>query len=93
MKKIQVTNVKVDVPAQVILPNTYFTIKLVKAQLEANHVKTELDKCVLLANRNNESFANTLVQIKDKVNKIAPFLDELVNALEGEDDSSKKTKD
>ena len=89
MKKIQVTNVKVDVPAQIILPNTYFAIKLVKAQ----HVKTELDKCVLLANRNNESFANTLVQIKDRVNKITPFLDELVNALEDEDDSSKKTED
>ena len=45
MKKIQVTNVKVDVPAQIILPNTYFAIKLVKAQLAMDRLETVLHEC------------------------------------------------
>ena len=89
MKKIQVTNVKVDIPAQVVLLNTYFAIKLVKAQLEIDHVKAELNKCIQLAYRENEKFSNMLGLIMDSVNKIAPFLNELTNALENEDEKQK----
>lgn len=86
MKKIQVTNVKVDVPAQIILPNTYFTIKLVKAQLAMDRLEAVLHEC--RKNIKNEELHKELEPTKELVNEITPFLYELVNALEGKNDSS-----
>lgn len=86
MKKIQVTNVKVDVPAQIILPNTYFTIKLVKAQLAMDRLEAVLHEC--RQNIKNEELHKELEPTKELVNEITPFLYELVDALEGKNDSS-----
>ena len=87
MKKIQVTNVKVDVPAQIILPNTYFAIKLVKAQLAMDRLETVLHEC--RQHIKNKELLKELEPTKELVDEIAPFLCELVDALEGENDSSK----
>lgn len=86
MKKIQVTNVKVDVPAQIILPNTYFAIKLVKAQLAMDRLEAVLHEC--RQNIKNEELRKELEPTKELVNEIAPFLCELIDALEGKNDSS-----
>ena len=86
MKKIQVTNVKVDVPAQIILPNTYFAIKLVKAQLAMDRLEAILHEC--RQRIKNEELLNQLGQTTELIDEIAPFLCELVDALEGKNDSS-----
>ena len=86
MKKIQVTNVKVDVPAQIILPNTYFAIKLVKAQLAMDRLEAILHEC--RQRIKNEELLNQLGKTTELIDEIAPFLCELVDALEGKNDSS-----
>jgi len=71
MNKIQVTTVRIDSAAQVILPNTYFVTKAVKAMVANDQLRD------LLAEK-------TELPIKNELETIGTFLHELIDALEGD---------
>jgi len=71
MNKIQVTTVRIDSTAQVILPNTYFVTKAVKAMVANDQLRD------LLAEK-------TELPIKNELETIGTFLHELIDALEGD---------
>lgn len=79
MKKIQVTNVHIDSRAQVIVPNTYFVTKAVKALLACDALKDAAEDSRF---RNEQSYPI----LKEKTETIGTFLQELIDALEGDEE-------
>lgn len=88
MKKIQITTVATTTDVQMIAPNTYFTVKAVKALYALKHIEENI--------RGEEKYAEEhnikdlkYVEVPTDVlrNDIQPavdFLDELLAAMEGE---------
>lgn len=91
MKKIQVTTAEIKAPAQVVLPNTYFVSKAVKAQLAIQRLKDEVDEQKKFLEENHRDDLKCIEIPIDFIDKIVEtsgdFLDELINALEGEDEN------
>ena len=89
MQKIQVTTVPVNAPAQVVLPNTYFTVKLVKAQFAIQRLKEEIESQKRFLSENHRDDLKCIELPIDFLDQIAEtsgdFLDELINALEGKE--------
>lgn len=79
MKRIQVTTARIDSAAQVILPNTYFVTKTVKAMLACD----ELNK---FAKETQPREELPYPFIEEKLETIGNFLHELVDAMEGNED-------
>ena len=84
-QKIQVTTAEIKAPAQVVLPNTYFVTKAVKAMLATEELK-DLTEHMRSTGQIHDEQVILPVQLVDKVNELAHgFLTELINALEGEE--------
>jgi hypothetical protein len=88
-QKIQVTTVRVDIPAQVVLPNTYFVSKAVKAQFAIQRLKEEIESQKRFLSENHRDDLKCIELPIDFLDQIAEtsgdFLDELINALEGKE--------
>ena len=88
MKKIQITTVSTTAEVQMIAPNTYFTVKAVKAlyalkQIEEN-IK-EQEKFLEDHNRKDIKCIEFPIEgLKKDLQPSLDFLDELVSALEEE---------
>ena len=88
MKKIQITTVSTTAEVQMIAPNTYFTVKAVKAlyalkKLEEN-IKTK-EKYAEDHNRKDYKYVELSVDaLRDDIQPALDFLDELLAAMEGE---------
>lgn len=90
MKKIQVTTAEIKAPAQVILPNTYFISKAVKAQLAIEKLKADIEeqkKFIEEHHRDDLKCIELPISILEEVTGTSgDFLNELIGALEGEAD-------
>lgn len=88
-QKIQVTSVEVKAPAQVVLPNTYFVTKAVKAQLAIQRLKEEVEtqkKFVEEHHRNDLKCIEIPINFIDEIVETSGnFLNELIDALEGKE--------
>lgn len=88
MKKIQITTVSTTAEVQMIAPNTYFTVKAVKAlyalkKLEES-IKTK-EKYAEDHNRKDYKYVELSVDaLRDDIQPALDFLDELLAAMEGE---------
>lgn len=85
MKKIQVTTAEIKAPAQIILPNTYFISKAVKAQLSVEQLRSEVEALKNMGQEMNSEVRVPGVILNDVVEMAGTFLNELIDALEGED--------
>lgn len=85
MKKIQVTTAEIKAPAQIILPNTYFVSKAVKAQLSVEQLRSEVEALKNMGQEMNSEVHVPGVILNDVVEMAGSFLNELIDALEGED--------
>lgn len=75
-KKIQVTTARIDSAAQVILPNTYFVTKAVKAMLANDKLNANF--------QNLEKMGQDVdSEIFEALETTGNFLHELIDALEG----------
>lgn len=75
-KRIQVTTAKIDSAAQVILPNTYFVTKAVKAMLANDKLNENF--------RSLEKMGQGIdPEIFEALETAGNFLHELIDALEG----------
>ena len=88
MKKIQITTVSTTADVQMIAPNTYFITKAVKALFALKQLEDFLEEQEKLMEDNNADELK-IVEIPVEIlkNDIQPstdFLNELVDALEGE---------
>ena len=94
MRKIQVTTAEIKAPAQVILPNTYFVSKAVKAQFAIQRLAEEVENQKKFLNEHNRDDIKCIEMPLDFVDHIVEtaqgFLDELIEALEGEDNSDNR---
>lgn len=88
--RIQVTTAHVSSEAQVILPNTYFVTKAVKAQFAIQHLKEEVEaqkKFVKENSRDDLKCIEIPIDFLDLIVETSgDFLNELIDALEGKDD-------
>ena len=86
-KRIQVTTAEIKAPAQVVLPNTYFVSKAVKAQFAIQRLKDEVEeqkKFVAENHRGDLKCIEMPIDFLDRIVKTSgDFLDELIDALEG----------
>jgi len=91
MKKIQVTTAEIKAPAQVVLPNTYFVSKAVKAQLAIQRLKDEVDEQKKFIEENHRDDLKCIeipINFIDQIVETSgDFLNELINALEGEEEN------
>ena len=78
--KIQVTTAEVHAPAQVILPNTYFVSKAVRATIAIDNLRDYFKMMEKDHRQDIDPF------IKDQLEAANGFLHELMNALEGEEE-------
>lgn len=85
MKKIQVTTAEIKAPAQIILPNTYFVSKAVKAQLSVEQLRSEVEALKNMGQKLDSEVLVPGVVLNDVVEMAGTFLNELIDALEGED--------
>lgn len=85
MKKIQVTTAEIKAPAQIILPNTYFVSKAVKAQLSVEQLRSEVEALKNMGHEMDSEVCVPGVVLNDVVEMAGAFLNELIDALEGED--------
>ena len=88
MKKIQITTIATTAEVQMISPNTYFITKAVKALFALKQLENFLEEREKLMKDNNADELK-IVEIPVEIlkNDIKPstdFLNELVDALEGE---------
>ena len=88
MKKIQITTIATTAEVQMISPNTYFITKAVKALFALKQLEDFLEEREKLMKDNNADELK-IVEIPVEIlkNDIKPstdFLNELVDALEGE---------
>jgi len=90
MQKIQVTTVPVNAPAQVVLPNTYFTVKLVKAQFAIQRLKKDIEEQKKFLAENHRDDLRCIefpIEVMDEIVETSEsFLNELVEALEGKEE-------
>lgn len=88
MKKIQITTVATTAEVQMISPNTYFITKAVKAFLALKQLEDFLEEREKLMKDDNADELKTVeipVEIlKKDIQPSTDFLNELVDALEGE---------
>lgn len=91
MKKIQVTTAEIKAPAQVVLPNTYFVSKAVKAQLAIQRLKDEVEEQKKFLEENHRDDLKCIeipINFIDQIVETSgDFLNELINALEGEEEN------
>ena len=91
MKKIQVTTAEIKAFAQVVLPNTYFVSKAVKAQLAIQRLKDEVDEQKKFIEENHRDDLKCIeipINFIDQIVETSgDFLNELINALEGEEEN------
>lgn len=89
MKKIQVTTAEIKAPAQVVLPNTYFVSKAVKAQFAVQRLKEEVEaqkRFVAENHRDDLKCIEIPVDFLDQIVETSgDFLNELIDALEGKE--------
>lgn len=75
-QKIQVTTARIDSAAQVILPNTYFVTKAVKAMLANDKLNANF--------QNMKNMGQDIdPEISEALETTGNFLHELIDALEG----------
>lgn len=88
MKKIQITTVATTAEVQMISPNTYFITKAVKALFALKQLEDFLEEREKLMEDNNvDELKIVEIPVEILKNDIQPstdFLNELVDALEGE---------
>lgn len=88
-QKIQVTTAEIHAPAQVVLPNTYFVSKAVKAQFAIQRLKEEVEaqkRFVAENHRDDLKCIEIPVDFLDKIVETSgDFLNELIDALEGKE--------
>ena len=88
MKKIQITTIATTAEVQMISPNTYFITKAVKALFALKQLEDFLEEREKLMKDNNEDELKIIeIPVEILKNDIKPstdFLNELVDALEGE---------
>ena len=88
-QKIQVTSVEIHAPAQVVLPNTYFVSKAVKAQFAIQRLKEEVESQKRFVEENHRNDLKCIEIPIDFLDQVAvtsgEFLDELIDALEGKE--------
>jgi hypothetical protein len=88
-QKIQVTTAEIHAPAQVVLPNTYFVAKAVKAQFAIQRLKDEVEAQKRFVEENHRNDLKCIEIPIDFVDKIVEtsgdFLNELIDALEGKE--------
>ena len=86
MKKIQITTVATTAEVQMISPNTYFTVKAVKALLTLKHIANDIkeqEKFLEDHNRKDIKCIEFPIEgLKEDLQPSLDFLDELVSALE-----------
>lgn len=90
-QKIQVTTAEIHAPAQVVLPNTYFVSKAVKAQFAIQRLKEEVEtQKRFVAEKYQNDFKCIEIPI-DFIDQIVEtsgdFLNELIDALEGKEEN------
>jgi hypothetical protein len=90
-QKIQVTTAEIHAPAQVVLPNTYFVSKAVKAQFAIQRLKEELECQKRFVAENHRDDLKCVEFPIDFIDMIAEtsgdFLNELIDALEGKEEN------
>lgn len=88
-QKIQVTTAEIHAPAQVVLPNTYFVSKAVKAQFAIQRLKEEVEsqkRFVAENHRDDLKCVEIPVDFLDQIMETSgDFLNELIDALEGKE--------
>lgn len=88
-QKIQVTTAEIHAPAQVVLPNTYFVSKAVKAQFAVQRLKEEVEsqkRFVAENHRDDLKCVEIPVDFLDQIMETSgDFLNELIDALEGKE--------
>ena len=88
-QKIQVTTAEIHAPAQVVLPNTYFVSKAVKAQFAIQRLKEEVESQKRFVEENHRDDLKCIEIPIDFIDKIVEtsesFLNELIDALEGKE--------
>jgi hypothetical protein len=88
-QKIQVTTAEIKAPAQVVLPNTYFVAKAVKAQFAIQRLKEEVESQKRFVEENHRSDLKCIEIPIDFIDQIVEtsgdFLNELIDALEGKE--------
>ena len=88
MKKIQITTVVTTAEVQMIAPNTYFTVKAVKALYALKHIEENIkgeEKYAEDHNRKDHKYVEMSVDaLRDDIQPALDFLDELLAAMEGE---------
>ena len=88
MKKIQITTVATTADVQMIAPNTYFTVKAVKALYSLKQLEESIkmkEKYAEDHNRKDYKYVELSVDaLKDDIQPALDFLDELLTAMEGE---------
>ena len=88
-QKIQVTTAEIKAPAQVVLPNTYFVSKAVKAQFAIQRLKEEVESQKRFVAENHRDDLKCIELPIDFLDQIAEtsgdFLNELIDALEGKE--------
>jgi hypothetical protein len=90
MQKIQVTTAEIKAPAQVILPNTYFVSKAVRAQFAIQRLKKDIDEQKKFVAENHRDDLRCIELPIEVINEIVEtsgdFLNELIDALEGKEE-------
>lgn len=88
MKKIQITTVATTADVQMIAPNTYFTVKAVKALYALKHIEENIKKEEKYAedhNRKDHKYVEFPIDVlRNTIQPAVDFLDELLAAMEGE---------
>jgi hypothetical protein len=88
-QKIQVTTAEIKAPAQVVLPNTYFVAKAVKAQFAIQRLKDEVEAQKRFVEENHRNDLKCIEIPIDFIDQIVEtsgdFLNELIDALEGKE--------
>ena len=88
-QKIQVTTAEIKAPAQVVLPNTYFVSKAVKAQFAIQRLKEEVESQKRFVAENHRDDLKCIEMPIDFVDQVVEtsgdFLNELIDALEGKE--------
>ena len=88
MKKIQITTVSTTAEVQMIAPNTYFTVKAVKALYALKQIEENIkEQEKFLEDHNRKDIKCVEFPIEDLKKDLQPsldFLNELLAAMEGE---------
>ena len=84
MKKIQITTVATTAEVQMISPNTYFITKAVKALFALKQLEDFLEEQEKLMEDELKIVEIPIEILKSDIQPSTDFLNELVDALEGE---------